>query len=256
MHIPKGHLPKEESLAIVEMLASAGFKKINFAGGEPTLCPWLPDLIFMAKARGMVTSLVTNGTNITDKWISDLNGKLDWIALSVDTLNPDKLIYLGRAINSKKPILAKEYEYIAKVISEYGIRLKINTVVTSVTWRENITEFIRSVKPDRWKIFQVLVVNGQNDQHISKLVITPTQFHAYVQRNRIVERDGIHVVPENNEMMTNSYVMIDPAGRFFDNSLNTYTYSKEILKYGVLEALDDIAIDVERFIQRGGNYDW
>ena len=39
--LPKGHLPREDSLAVVEALATAGFNKINFAGGEPTLCPWL-----------------------------------------------------------------------------------------------------------------------------------------------------------------------------------------------------------------------
>ena len=43
--LPKGHLGCQGSLAIVESLAQAGFRKLNFAGGEPTLCPWLPDLI-------------------------------------------------------------------------------------------------------------------------------------------------------------------------------------------------------------------
>ena len=34
------------------------------------------------------------------------------------------------------------------------------------------------------------------------------------------------VVPENNEAMTESYVMIDPAGRFFDNVQGSYRYSE------------------------------
>ena len=37
--LPKGHMPRKECLAVVEALAKAGFDKINFAGGEPTLCP-------------------------------------------------------------------------------------------------------------------------------------------------------------------------------------------------------------------------
>ena len=43
--LPEGHLPRNERLAVVEALATAGFDKMNFVGGEPILCPWLPDLI-------------------------------------------------------------------------------------------------------------------------------------------------------------------------------------------------------------------
>ena len=40
--LPKGHLPREGCLEVVDALASAGFGKINFAGGEPILCPLAP----------------------------------------------------------------------------------------------------------------------------------------------------------------------------------------------------------------------
>ena len=44
LFLPKGHLGREDCVLVVETIAEAGFQKINFAGGEPTLCPWLPDL--------------------------------------------------------------------------------------------------------------------------------------------------------------------------------------------------------------------
>ena len=56
--------------------------------------------------------------------------------------------------------------------------------------------------------------------------------------------------------MTESYVMIDPAGRFFDNAQGTYTYSLPILEVGVEEALKEVLIEPERFRRRGGRYDW
>ena len=89
MELPKGHLPENECLSVVDRLAEAGFEKINFAGGEPTLCPWLPNLIKRAKNHGMVTSIVTNGSRITDPGLDGLNGNLDWIALSIDTVDPE-----------------------------------------------------------------------------------------------------------------------------------------------------------------------
>ena len=255
MNLPKGHLPKEDCLLLVDQLAEFGFEKDNFVGGEPTLCPWLPDLIARAKGHGMTTSIVTNGSRITDQWLDDLNGSLDWIGLSIDTVDPEKSRRIGRAV-AGIPITKEKYLDIIGEIKRHGIRLKINTVVNSVNWKEDLTPFIQLAKPERWKLFQVLRVKGRNDAQIDDFIITPEQFEAYVERNRIVENDGISVVPEDNEAMTESYVMIDPAGRFFDNVQGSYRYSEPILKVGVVAALKQVSIDAERFRQRGGEYDW
>ena len=256
MNLPKGHLSEEKCISVVDLLAKAGFEKINFAGGEPTLCPWLPNLIMQAKNYGLVTSIVTNGSRVTAQWLDDLQGSLDWIALSIDTVDLEKLKLLGRAIGGNKPLTEEEYLHIISAIKRCAIRLKINTVVTSVTWQDDLTSFIRAAKPERWKLLQALPIEGQNDAHIADFKIATRQFEAYVQRNRTVENDGINVVPENNELMTESYVMVDPAGRFFDNALGTYTYSHPILEVGVEEALDEVLINAGRFCKRGGKYDW
>ena len=256
MRLPKGHLPQDDCISVVDRIADFGFEKINFAGGEPTLCPWLPDLIAHAKAHGLTTSIVTNGSRITDPWLDALNGTLDWIGLSIDTLDTEKLMRLGRAIGGTIPIPPEKYLDIIRAVKQGGIHLKINTVVNSVTWQEDFTAFIRLASPERWKLLQALPVKGQNDAHIDDLVITAAQFEAYVHRNRIVEADGISVVPESTAAMTESYVMIDPAGRFFDNAQGTYRYSNPILRVGVAAALQQVSIDPERFHWRGGSYDW
>ena len=254
--LPKGHLPKDEAISVVDRLAESGFKKINFAGGEPTLCPWLSNLIRRAKEHGMTTSIVTNGSRITDSWLDSVSGILNWIALSIDTVDQEKLKYLGRAIQSRVPITKRRYLEIVDKIKRCGMRLKINTVVTSMTWQDDFTHFIRLAKPERWKLLQVLPVKGQNDAHIDELAITTEQFEQYVKSNRVVENEGIDVVPESNKMMTGSYVMVDPAGRFFDNTQGAHTYSSPILDVGVEKALKGISVDAGRFLQRKGQYDW
>lgn len=253
--LPKGHLSREDSLLLVDMLAQWGFEKINFAGGEPTLCPWLSDLIALAKERGMVTSIVTNGSRITSEWLDGLNGNLDWIALSIDTVDPEKLKRSGRAVQNN-PISRDGYLQIIGGIKRNGIRLKINTVVTSATWEEDFASFIRAANPERWKILQALAIDGQNDGRIDKYAINAAQFERYVERNRSVESEGIVVVPENNEMMTGSYIMVDPAGRFFDNTQGAHTYSSPILDVGIAGALGEVSVNAERFRQRGGRYAW
>ena len=253
--LPKGHLSQEDSLLLIDMLAQWGFEKINFAGGEPTLCPWLSELIALAKERGMVTSIVTNGSRITSEWLDGLNGNLDWIALSIDTVDQEKLKRSGRAVQNK-PISRDGYLRIIGRIKRNGIRLKINTVVTSATWEEDFADFIRAANPERWKILQALAVDGQNDGRIDKYAVSVAQFERYVERNRSVESEGIVVVPENNEMMTGSYIMVDPAGRFFDNTQGAHTYSSPILEVGIADALKEVSVNAERFRQRSGRYDW
>ena len=256
MALPKGHLPEEDAIEIVNQLAEAEFfRKINFAGGEPTLCPWLPNLIKRAKELGMQTSIVTNGSRITDEWLSNLNGSLDMIALSIDSVNPTTLVQIGRAVGGDRPIAQDRYLHIIQTIKRHGIRLKINTVVTLLNWQEDITGFIVPASPERWKVLQVLPIEGQNDDHFADLQITSSQFDQYVQRNRVVETDGITVVAESNELMTESYVMVDPAGRFYDNAKRAYSYSEPILKVGVEKALRQISTDFQRFKERGGQYE-
>ena len=71
-----------------------------------------------------------------------------------------------------------------------------------------------------------------------------------------MEAHGIVLVPESNDLMTGSYVMVDPAGRFFDNVAGGHSYSRPIIEVGVEQALKDVSVDVEKFLSRNGLYDW
>lgn len=255
-NLPKGHLPEEDAKLLVDSLAEAGFDKINFAGGEPTLCPWLTDLIEMAKGLGMTTSIVTNGSMITESYLDRIDRYLDWVGLSIDTLDVDTQIRMGRAVRGTHPMAEGEYLQCVDAIKRRGIRLKINTVVASMTLEEDLTRFIRLAKPERWKVFQVLPIIGQNDDRIAEFMVSKPQFESYVERCRIVEAEGIHVVPESNELMTASYFMVSPDGCFYDNLDGKHTYSAPILKVGIAKALEEVRVDIERFRMRGGQYAW
>ncbi len=253
--LPSGHLPREDCLAVVEALAAAGFDKINFAGGEPTLCPWLPDLIRRAKGSGLTTSIVTNGSFLTPEWLDRVEGCLDWAAVSIDTVDPEKLRHMGRTTRTG-PLSETDYLRIMDMLKERGVHLKINTVVTRVNKNEDLAKFIADALPERWKLLQVLPVKGQNDGLVDDLLITSDEFARYVARNRYVETLGVTVVPESNELMTGSYVMVDPAGRFFDNTAGAHVYSRPINEVGVNVALQEVSVDPDRFLLRDGLYDW
>ena len=137
-----------------------------------------------------------------------------------------------------------------------GYALKSILSATRFNLYEDLNGFILEARPERWKIFQVLPVVGQNDLKVGEFEITDDEFDRYVRRCRRVEEHGIRVVPESNDLMTGSYVMVDPAGRFFDNVAGSHTYSCPIIKVGVEEALKQVSVDAAKFLSRDGLYEW
>ncbi len=62
---------------------------------------------------------------------------------------------------------------------------------------------------------------------------------------------GRNVFFEDNSDMTQSYLMIDPMGRFFQNGNNSfYTYSSPIHEIGFENALSSIEFDDNCYINR------
>jgi len=250
--LPRGHLGREDSLRIIKKLAPS-FRKITFAGGEPTLCPWLFELFEEAKRHGTTTMLVTNGSRLDEEYINKLSSCLDWLVLSIDSASERTHVELGRAVR-KRAIPSARYEAVANMIRESNIRLKVNTVVTSLNAGEDISPLITALRPERWKILRALPVEGQNSGKIEPLLCSDAQFAGFVERHRWLESTGITVVAEDNEDMRGSYAMVDPAGRFFDNVSGAYRYSSSILQVGVEAAWSEIEFSMEHFDARGGNY--
>ena len=254
--LPKGHLPKKQALQIIQQIADFGFEKITFVGGEPTLCPWLFDLVKLAKDNGLTTMLVTNGTRLNNAFFEKYQKVLDWITLSIDSLNDKSNILSGRAIVGKKPIPKSKYFRLCHDIKRFGYRLKINSVIHQLNYQENFVEFIKVVYPERWKIFQVLPIKGENDSCIKDFKIQKRQFQIFENNHADLKNSGIECVFEDNNDMTSTYVMIDPAGRFFDNSKGRLTYSLPILEVGIKSALENVNTDYDKFVNRQGIYNW
>lgn len=252
--LPQGHLPREASVRLVRTLA-ARFRKISFAGGEPTLCPWLPELIEAAREEGATTMLVTNGSRLAPT-LERVAGMLDWVALSIDSASEHMLVSLGRAVQGRKALPARTYLELADQVRQAGARVKVNTVVTSLNAGEDLSGFILAMRPERWKVLRVLPVEGQNSGRVEPLLCSDEDFAGFVARHRHLEYAGVAVVPEDNDDMRGSYAMVDPAGRFFDNASGGHSYSRAILEVGLDAAWSETTFSMERFVRRGGEYDF
>lgn len=220
--------------------------RLNIAGGEPLL---YADRIFsvarIAKDLGMNVSIITNGSRLTQKLMEKLAPNLSLLGLSLDSTNSDTNRDIGR-IDTKGNVLS--IDEICHMLDKArqlnpNMQMKINTVVNSVNCHEDMTALIQRIKPDRWKVFRMLPVINSN------LAVSQSDFDGFVDQHRGL---GKVMWVEDNQDMTESYIMIDPYGRFFQNSntSNVYSYSPSILEGGVENAFSKISFASEKFKAR------
>jgi len=60
------HLDEQQWKSVLDRVWKIGIPHVVFTGGEPTLIPYLPDLITHAEQLGMITGLNTNGRRLRD----------------------------------------------------------------------------------------------------------------------------------------------------------------------------------------------
>ena len=221
-------------------------RKLNFVGGEPSLLGFLPRLVAKAKSHGFITGIVSNGSLITREWIGAYRGMLDMVGISVDSLQPERNRMLGRVIDGQ-PMDRERYLGIIEVIKDTGFPLKINTVVSAHNFKENFNDFIRLAMPARWKVMQYLRIIGQNDQ-IDGYEIGRPAFENFVLKHST----NSCMVPENKAAIEGSYIMVDPAGRPYENIGMEVRYGEPMLEAGLLGQLQGLGYDAEATRRRGG----
>jgi len=240
-------------LEIPYLLKQAGCEKITFEGGEPFLFNGLVDLVKVSKDVGLTTSIISNGSLITRERLIELALYLDWLGLSIDSQHERVEKQLGRGNGGH----IEKCVRVAKWARESGIRLKINTVVTSLNYNEDLTGLLGELRPDRWKAFQVLGISNELNQNIGELSINEEQFKRFIEINKKVRKTGIPFVPESNGDMMGSYIMLLPDGKFFSNEGSLHRVSKSnLFDVGVNNAFAEVGWSEERFLGRGGLYDW
>jgi radical S-adenosyl methionine domain-containing protein 2 len=219
--------------------------RLNIAGGEPFLNKDLGRIIQTATSIGFEVSIITNGSLISDQFVQEYGALLSMIGVSVDSTNPDTMRTIGRA--SRKGDVLDLYSLNQKIQQfrsvNPNIEIKINTVVTEHNFDEDFTTFLNLVKPDRWKVLQVLPLLNQQS------VISSDQFDSFCKRHQVFS--DIWAV-ESNDDMTGSYIMIDPQGRFFDNSQksDSYVFSDSIVEVGAKQAFQQVNFDQKKFLSR------
>ena len=61
---------------------------------------------------------------------------------------------------------------------------------------------------------------------------------------------------EGTGSILGSYLMVDPLGRAFGNATGTHVYGEPILSVGIEKSVAQTGWVPERFLSRGGVWDW
>ncbi|XP_013398024.1 radical S-adenosyl methionine domain-containing protein 2 [Lingula anatina] len=253
-------LPIEEAKRGLKLLKDAGMEKINFSGGEPFLEKggrYVGELTRYCKQDlGLPSvSIVSNGSLVKEKWFEDYGEYLDILAISCDSFDFETNDLIGRKQGQKDHVasLLKVHDW----CNQYKVAFKINTVVNTYNKHEDMTEQIQQLQPVRWKIFQCLLMEGENAgpdalRNAEGFLVTDQEFEDFLTRHKEVAC----LVPESNKTMQNSYLILDEYMRFLDCRGGGKTPSRSLLDVGVDSALAKSGFDEKMFYKRGGKYVW
>jgi radical S-adenosyl methionine domain-containing protein 2 len=241
------------------MLADSGMKKVNLVGGEPLLFKaYVGTLAKYCKEELHLeaVSIGTNGSLLDETFLDQWGQYVDMFTVSIDSFNDEVNEEIGRRCD-KLPH-SQVVKHVAELCATYNKCLKLNTVVCSLNKNEVMVHEINKLNPVRWKVFQMLLIEGENlgpgaERDGSDLVISRDEFQSFVTAN---QAPGVKMVVESNDIMRNSYLILDEQMRFLDNSNGTKHPGQSILSVGVEQAIRSCHFDAESFNKRDGHWNW
>ena len=244
--------------------------RLNIVGGEPIMFPErLWNVVETAYNNGMEISIITNGSHLEN--IRPFAHLISQVGISIDSLDHETNMKIGRECCGKTiclEALRQKIEDLRKVNPD--IKIKLNTVVSSLNFNEVLVERFAGLHVDKWKILRQRPFNGNPG-------ISDYQFYAFLRNNyneglmqaNVLKRhtemplsflmEGAAeqdqetkqvIYIEDKDVMTESYLMISPDGRLFQDGNDEYTYSRPLTEVTFAEALSDIRFDSEKFESR------
>lgn len=220
--------------------------RLNLAGGEPLLYPdRVHQILSNAREIGFTTSLITNGSLLSPDLAQQLAPNLSMLGVSLDSGISTTNRQIGRQSRHGQLLAIEHLEEAINAARRWNpeLQTKLNTVVNGLNCHEDLSAVIHRLAPQRWKVLRMLpIVTNQ-------LMVGDADFQGFVARHRAL---GDIMCVEDNAEMVESYVMIDPLGRFFQNAFgqSSYRYSRPIPEIGVAQAFATVGMDTAKFCAR------
>lgn len=166
--ILQGDMSKKEALHFLKILITNGVKNIRFSGGEPTLCPFLDELVWTCKLGKLEhIAISTNGTadRFLYKYLMTLGVNDFSISLDAGCCSIGKVMTGGNGEAWDKAVDTIKY------LSKY-VYVTVGTVFNELNYQsaQETVEFIDSLSPGDIRI----ISSAQYNQALSFVARIPT----------------------------------------------------------------------------------
>ena len=225
------------------ILNSMNVERFNLAGGEPLLYGNIAELSEHIKSKGSEVSVITNGYNLSKHKINLLwQSGVSMIGLSIDSDNISTLRNLGRCTASGNVLDPARCIGLCRYIKGKGMTLKINSVISRLNYSEDISSFILSAAPVRWKILKIKEFDNCGFDNKS-LLINDKEFNSFIHRHRFIP----HIVEKS---MNNAYIMVDAFGNLVDTGSNNNFPVANLLNTRFSNAFSKLKFDYGLYMKR------
>jgi MoaA/NifB/PqqE/SkfB family radical SAM enzyme len=145
----------KETKNLLKQCKDGGVLLFHIAGGEPTLCPFLPEIIDEAKKLGLPISLTSNSYLLNTKRIKELiNSGIKNICLSIESSNPKINDYLRGRQGAFNQVIST-----TKKIKEIdnSIKVNFNTVINKKNYKnlKNVIDLANELNVDSVNFFPI-----------------------------------------------------------------------------------------------------
>lgn len=133
-------LDRETVFRVIDQARDLGFRRIQFTGGDPLLCDFLPEAVARASERGFPSiEIFTNGLALTDALLEKLAPFRPSFAFSFYSLDPEQHDRVTRTPGSQRRTVAAIDRVVAKKLE---LRAAV-IVVDQATDVQEILDFLR-----------------------------------------------------------------------------------------------------------------